>query len=224
MSLNPTSDEQILSQISSVYSMAHILKSDIMSVKSSTKQNDVNTKTLSKRWSISLAQAEQVLSTTTQKFIRSSVNPLERRYRTNIQQLRYHHLTEPHGRFYSDTMFSSMKSTNGHTCGQIFVNNIGFYHFTPMNKESEASNALVEFIQHVGIPSKIHTDGSKVQSKGNWAKTIKSYHIKHSFTEPHLPWQNRAEGAIKELKRHTSRLIQVTNSPKRLWDYSITIS
>ena len=116
-------------------------------------------------------------------------------------------------------MFSSMKSTNGHTCGQIFVNNIGFYHFTPMNKESEASNALVEFIQHVGIPSKIHTDGSKLQSKGNWAKLIKSYHIKHSFTEPHTPWQNRAEGAIKELKRHTARLMRVTNSPKRLWGY-----
>jgi hypothetical protein len=31
--------------------------------------------------------------------------------------------------------------------------------------------------------------------------------------------QNRAEGAIKELKRHTSRLMRVTNSPKCLWDY-----
>jgi hypothetical protein len=215
--LNPTSEEQLLSQISSVYPAAHILKSDLMSVKSSTKQNKVNATTLPKRWSISLAHTEQVLSTTTQHFIRSSVNPLERIYRNNIQQLRYRHLTEPHGRL--DTMFSSIRSANGHTCGQIFVKNIGFYHFTPMNKELEASNALVEFIQHVGIPSKIHTDGSKVQSKGNWAKTIKSYHIKHSFTEPHSPWQNRAEGAIKELKRHTSRLIQVTNSPKRLWDY-----
>jgi len=197
----PTLDEQIFSQISAAYSMPHILKSNTMSVKSTTKQNAVDATTLSKRWFISSTQAEQVLSTKAQKFIRSSVNLLERRYRTNIQQLKYKYLPEPHGGFYSDTMFSSMKSTNGHPCG------LGFFHFTPMNKESGASITLIEFIQHIGIPSRIHSDGSKVQSKGNWAKVIKSHHIKQSFTEPHTPWQNRAEGAIKELKRHTSSLM-----------------
>jgi hypothetical protein len=116
-------------------------------------------------------------------------------------------------------MFAHSKSINNNACGQIFVNNIGFYHFTPMQKESEASNALVEFIQHVGIPSALHTDGSKVQTKGDWLKTVKRYHIKSTETEPHSPWQNRAEAAIRELKRHTSRLMRSNNSPKRLWDY-----
>jgi hypothetical protein len=50
-------------------------------------------------------------------------------------------------------------------------------------------------------------------------KKTKNYHIKTAVTEPHSPWQNRAEAAISELKRHTSRLMRTHNSPKRLWDY-----
>jgi hypothetical protein len=36
-----------------------------------------------------------------------------------------------------------LKSINGHSYGQIFVNNVGFYHFVPMAKESDASDALL---------------------------------------------------------------------------------
>jgi hypothetical protein len=41
------------------------------------------------------------------------------------------------------------------------MNNSGHYFFIPMNKESDASNALVDFIQHAGIPSTLHTNGAK---------------------------------------------------------------
>jgi hypothetical protein len=46
-------------------------------------------------------------------------------------------------------MFSSIKSIAGNTMGQIFVNDIGYTHFTPMRLKSEAPNALLEFIQNV---------------------------------------------------------------------------
>jgi hypothetical protein len=48
------------------------------------------------------------------------------------------------------------------------------------------------------------------------------YQIKHTTTEPYPPWQNHAEGTIKEIKKQTMRLMQKTNTPQCLWDYCIT--
>jgi hypothetical protein len=114
-----------------------------------------------------LSNAEQTLKCTTQHFIRSAVNPIEKRYRTAIQQLRYKQLGTELGRFYSDTMFASKRSINQNVCGEVFVNKAGFCYFVPMKREAEASDALLEFIQHVGIPSVLHTDGSKTQTLGS---------------------------------------------------------
>ncbi len=46
-----------------------------------------------------------------------------------------------HGCFYSDTMFVHLKLFNSNTCGQIFISNVVFYHFTSLQNESEANNA-----------------------------------------------------------------------------------
>jgi len=54
------------------------------------------------------------------------------------------------------------------------VNKAGFCYFVPMKREAEASDALLEFIQHVGIPSALHTDGSKTQTLGNWKALVKN--------------------------------------------------
>ncbi len=43
--------------------------------------------------------------------------------------------------------------------------------------------------------------------------------ISMSNTEPHSPWQNRAEGSIREVKRHVQRFMARTHSPKCLWDF-----
>ena len=58
-------------------------------------------------------------------------------------------------------MFPSVKSVQGNTMGQIYVKHIGFMHFMPMQKKSEAGYALAEFIQDVGIPTSLHTDDAK---------------------------------------------------------------
>ncbi len=108
---------------------------------------------------------------------------------------------------------------NQNACGQIFINKAGFCYFVPMKREAEASDALLEFILHVDIPSALHIDGSKTQTLGNWKALVKQHHIKTTETEPNSPWQNRAEAGIRELKRHVSRLMRKTNSPLSLWDY-----
>jgi hypothetical protein len=136
------------------------------------------------------------------------------------QQLRYRQLGGPGGCSYSNTFFSTHKSVNKKSCCQIFVNNVGFYHITPMECESQASEALVEFIQHVGIPHHLHTDVAKTQTLGEWKRIVKQYHIKTSETEPYSPWQNRAESGIRELKQHTGLIMQHHQSPTALWGYA----
>ena len=103
--------------------------------------------------------------------------------------------------------------------GQIFINDIRFTHFMPMKMKSEAGYALAEFIQDVGIPASLHIDDAKELTLGTWHKTRLDHAIEQTLTEPHSPWQNRAEGAIRELKRHVHCLMNCSKTPKSLWDF-----
>ena len=103
--------------------------------------------------------------------------------------------------------------------GQIFVNDIGYTYLTPMKLKSQAGHALLEFIQDIGIPSALHTDGAKEQTMGKWRDVCMSHGIKQTLTEPYSPFQNRAEINIRELKKHVQRIMGKTKTPKRLWDF-----
>ena len=46
---------------------------------------------------------------------------------------------------------------------------------------------------------------------------IRKFQIPHTTTEPHSPWQNRAEYAIQELKKYARHLMQEMQTPIRLW-------
>jgi hypothetical protein len=155
---------------------------------------------------------------TTQKGISSMSDHLSHRFRTKQAALRHNQLGGRYGHFHSDTIFASLKSLHGNNMGQIFVNNVGYMHFIPMKVKSEAGYALQEFIQDVGIPSALHTDGAKELTEGKWREVCKTHGIKQTFTEPHSPFQNRAEVNIRELKKHTRRSMQQTKTPLRLWD------
>ena len=88
-----------------------------------------------------------------------------------------------------------------------------------MKSKGEAGNALKTFIQDVGIPSAMHTDGAREETVRVWGKTIKDLGIRQTTTEPYSPWQNRAESTIWELKKCVPRTIARTRGHKRLWDY-----
>jgi hypothetical protein len=103
--------------------------------------------------------------------------------------------------------------------GQIFVNDVGFMKLIPMKQKSEAGYALTEFIQDIGIPSSLHTDDAKELNLGTWKKVRLDHGIKQTQAEPYSPWQNRAEGSIRELKNHIRRLMSRYNAPRHLWDF-----
>jgi len=100
--------------------------------------------------------------------------------------------------------------------GQLFVNDIGFYHFVPMKSKSEAGNALFEFIQEIDVPGALHTDDAKELTSGHWEKVRKEHGIKQTLAEPYSPFQNRTEVNIRELKKHVRHLMSRTKIPKRL--------
>jgi ribosomal protein L31E len=85
-----------------------------------------------------------------------------------------------------------------------------------MKKESDASEALNEFIWSVGVPKELISDGAQAGTQGEFGKVIKEYWIRQRITEPHSPWQNRAESTIHEIKHGIQRATTQAHSPKRL--------
>jgi hypothetical protein len=89
----------------------------------------------------------------------------------------------------------------------------------PMTNKSETHETLHTFIHEVGVPEHIHSDDAKEVMEGKLKKICRDYGIKTTYTEPHSPWQNRAEAAIRELKRHVHRKMKARNVPLRLEDF-----
>jgi hypothetical protein len=116
-------------------------------------------------------------------------------------------------------MFSTSKSLRGNKCAQVFTDGRGYDLFYPMKKESEASEAMNEVIRTVGVPKELVSDGARAETKGEFAKVCKEYRVKQRVTEPYSGWQNRAEAAIREVKRGIRRATARARSPRRLWDY-----
>jgi len=84
---------------------------------------------LADRWLISKKQAELTLKHTTQKHLRSALLPLARRYKAD----RIFQRPQLQGEWFTDTVFASVKSKDGNTCGQIFVNGKYFTTYFPMS-------------------------------------------------------------------------------------------
>ena len=131
-------------------------------IKTEQRHPEVAAHELARKWGIGLATATNTLRATTQKVIRNVVHPLHRQYKTQQTQFRYNRLNT---KVYSDTFFSTVKSVGGHTCGQIFVNDLEYSKFIPMEAERFAGDALSEFFQDVGVPTHIHTDGAKALTR-----------------------------------------------------------
>ena len=141
------------------------------------------------------------------------------RFRTKQNQLRYPQLGGRHGIFYTDTMFSSTISSRGNKCAQVWTNDVGCCFVIPMQKKSEASQSLIYLIREIGIPSKIVSDNALELTDGKFKAICTEYAIARSTTEPHSPWQNKAELQIREVKRNVRSFMKYKSIPAVLWDY-----
>jgi hypothetical protein len=172
---------------------------------------------LVKRWGIGLNMAHRTLTAMTQSGIRHILHPVERCYKTRQSHL---HFPTLNTKFYTNTMFSMMKSIRGNKCAQVFTNGLGYDLFYPLKKESEVGDALNKVIWSIGsIPTGLISDGAKAETAGHFAKVTSKYRVKQRTTEPYSRWQNRAEASIREIKHGIKRATLRSKSPKQLWDF-----
>jgi hypothetical protein len=205
-----------LDQLAQISSLTFPCECNISATSSSTRNSQLSPKLLAKRWGIGLEAMKSTIKVTTQKGIRSTLYPIERRFRTKQAQLRYRQLSGCHGHFYTDTFFSSQAALNGAKMAQLYINDIGFSKIYTMKTKGETADTLSTFIHDIGIPHAIHSDDAKELMQGRFRSICKDYSIPCTSTEPYSPWQNRAEGGIRELKRHVHRKMKARNVPQDL--------
>ena len=124
---------------------------------SSGRHSDVTPASLSEWWGISLQLATKTLKKTNQRFLRSAVLPLSRRYRTDKVFSR----KTLSGDWSTDTMDGRCKSLEGNKYAQVFANKGYFARIYPMDSKKKAGDALRLFCQEFGVPERLTFDGSK---------------------------------------------------------------
>jgi hypothetical protein len=208
-----------LCDISESFDDAFFLNRFVKMTSTSAKKPGVSHEQLAQRWGIGLETAAKTIQVTTQRGIRNVSGHLEQRFKTKQAHLRYPHLSGRHSRFYTDTFFATVPTLRTCKSTQLYTNDIGFVKVYPMHSKAETFETLNTFIHEEGIPSELHSDDAKELMEGSFKRICKDFGIKTTYSEPHSPWQNRAEAGIRELKRHIHRKMKSRNVPLRLWDF-----
>ena len=176
---------------------------------------------LSKRWGVSINKAKDTIKVTTQKGIRNLANPMMRRMKTQ----RWRTKRRLQGKWFSDTAHFPVKSILQQSkAAQVFTNAKGYDEFIPIENESMCSDALVQFINEVGVPEHLVVDGARAQGSHEtyntkWGKVVKQGHIHQTWIQPHCWWQNGAERVIGEIRKDMRHTRTSKGSPKRLWGF-----
>jgi hypothetical protein len=149
----------------------------------------VDAATLVKNWVIGIEAAKRTRLVNTQRGIRRIIHPsLTKKYK-----------------MYNDTMYSTILSRKDNKAAHIFCTDFGFVRSFPMNKESEAHEALSLLFHRDGVANVMVMDGDNTQVEGGLRIKLcdAGCHIKQ--TEPHTQSSNMGEGGVHELKKGLGR-------------------
>ena len=124
-----------------------------------TSPKGVTPEFISKIWSVSQREAEDIVEQNTQLNRQSADGLLSRQFSTNDRMLRYRRIQSY---FFTDTMFvtKQAESTRGNTCLQLFVSDKGYVAVYPMESKSDFDQALHLFCKEVGVPVTLVVDPS----------------------------------------------------------------
>jgi hypothetical protein len=142
---------------------AHVIASSMDSSLSGhvrlCKSAPIDFMTLAGWWMIALDHAKKTLQRTTQRDVRTCLNPtLAQRFPTNDRMLRYKWL--PHTTF-TDTMFAGMPSRSRNKCAQVYTMSFGWARAHPMTRKGEAHETLSLLFHRDGVPPTMVLDGLK---------------------------------------------------------------
>ena len=117
---------------------------------------------------------------------------------------------------FTDTYFSSIKSTRGNTCAQIWTNDIEWIRIDPMSTKTYSGKNL---FKNYGVPSKIVMDGDRERIMSKFKEACQDATVQVHQLEYNTPWANRDEGAVRENKRAARRAMKNSACPVRIWYY-----
>ena len=110
---------QVLQSHVTMFSMDTCLTGNVRSRKTAP----IDSMTLANRWMISPAQTKQTVQRTTQRGVRTCINPtLSRKFPTNDRMLRYKRAPHP---TFTDNMFAGTTSKHGNKCAQVYSTSFG---------------------------------------------------------------------------------------------------
>ena len=154
---------------------------------------------ISKRWSISVAQAALNLKATTQRLKRSALMPLSRRYRSDIM----FGVKRLNCMMATKTLDARVKSIHGQQYCQVFGNKDFIVEAYLIEKRSDCREALYRFVRDYGA-SYVMQYNSAPEQVGPHTKfqaNMRKYDIKGHTTETKRSNQNPVEGFIQRAKK-----------------------
>jgi hypothetical protein len=138
--------------------------------------------TLTAWWMIAPEHAKKTVQLTTQRGVRSCLNPtLARRLPANDRMLCYKQL--PHTAF-TDTLFAGTPSRSGNKCAQAFSTSFGWARAHSMTRKDEAHETLSLLFHCDGVPPTTVFDGLKEQCKGDLKRNLCKADCHARQTEP----------------------------------------
>ena len=83
---------------------------------------------------------------------------------------------------FTDTYFSSIKSTRGNTCAQIWKNDIKWIRIYPMSNKIHAHNSAKKLFKNDDVPSKIVVEGAREKIMGKFKEVCQDATVQvHQF-------------------------------------------
>jgi hypothetical protein len=120
-------------------------------------------------------------------------------------------------------MYAAKPFRSGNKCAQVYATSFGWARAHPMTRKGAAHETFSPLFHCDGVPPTMVLDGSKEQTKGDFKRKLCEADCHARQTEPHSPWQQAAEGCIRELKHGVSRKMIKIGSPRVLWDHCIEL-
>jgi hypothetical protein len=82
----------------------------------------------------------------------------------------------------------------------MYCTGFGWSRNFPIQKISDVHETLNLFFNRYGVPQALISDGARAYTYGEFNKVAKQAGCYCKLTDPYSPWQNRAEGEIREVK------------------------
>ena len=123
----------------------------------------------------------------------------------------------------TNTLYAESMSRQGNIMALAYAISFDWARADPMKSKGEAHETLSLIFQCNGVSPTMVTNCSKEQTKQDFRCKLKEADCHLRVTEPYSPWQQAADGCIRELKQGSSNKIIKTGSPKSLWDHCLKL-